>query len=428
MPSIFGKIYPEIKSSGLLSYELKLLIQPDSLSNTIKLLEEILVLKAYLGDIEGCPIKIKTLMVKDDNSEKYNLIVDEVVEASGPRPEDLIKTGELLDVDILATEDPSFKESKPEENSPFFISTFTNSKKEIEIFVKGHEVPWAFSQPIWAMPWGAFHSMTDELGKKASDLYASKFQRAGLDAETIEIIRSLLLNRLANICYTRDKLLFYVQQRRFAKRKGWDGQDFTFEASYYLCHYYLLLWGAVDQLSRILNGALRMGVARFTEVNVLNEKFLKQLKSISPELAKLFETEDFMNWAIQLRRSRHHTAHQGSIILSPILEKSEKELTQEELQTEAEKTEAWTLMKRNLPAQAFEWYQATLKQQIQIGRLRVMVEDAMVINDTKDKQRYVFRPLGNIEWDFKNFELITVQTLETLYEFLKAHPLDALAE
>jgi len=197
----------------------------------------------------------------------------------------------------------------------------------------------------------------------------------------------------------------------------WKQQGFQFEASYYLCHYYLLLWGAIDQLSRILNKALKLGVTRFTEINIARDDFVKKIAAVDENLANIFKEEKFVEWITQLKRNRHFTAHQGSIILSPIVEKPKSEPTDEELEKEAQATPTWNLMKRSLPPEAFNWYRASLKEQLRISRYKVLIKDAMVIKD-KDQQ-YIFRPLGNIEWDFNNFEVTTLQTLESLYEFLK---------
>ena len=74
-------------------------------------------------------------------------------------------------------------------------------------------------------------------------------------------------------------------------------------------------------------------------------------------------------------------------------------------------------MKRNLPQEMFNWYHASLKQSIRISKYKVLVDDAMVIQDGEEK--YIFKPLANIEWDFNNFKLIVLNTLQALYELLK---------
>lgn len=415
MPFIYGKVHPEIEEGGLLSYVFRILIEPSNYIHTNALLIDIFTLKKYLRDIENCPVQLKVFLISNVDVLKYDDFDTEIVSASN----DLQVLLRNLNIDVYASENTevirSLKSIKELNSLP---ATFEEVRREIEIFVRGHEIPWAVKYPTWFLPWTVFYSMNDELGRKGNNFYSDKFKGLGLNAETIEAIRSLVLNRFSNILYTRDKLLFFVQQRRYSKRQGTDRQGFDFEASYYLCHYYLLLWGALDQLARILNGSLSLGFTDFRKISLLNKDFIKKLKEVNPSIAALFDTEEFKGWSTQLRRNRHHTAHQGSIILSVIVEKPDNEPTDEELQKEVESSQSWSLMKRNLPPPAFEWYVASVKEQLKIAKLKVLIEDAMVINDNFDNKQYVFRPLKNIEWDFKNFELITVRTLETLSEFL----------
>lgn len=422
MPFVYGKIHPEIEEGGLLSYKLRILIEPGDLKSTLALLVDVFTLKAYLGNIENCPVQLAVLLISNEDTQRYQHFEVEFVSKNNDLPLHLAE----LDIDVFASENIEavsvFKENKELNCS---LGNFEEARRHIEIFVRGHEIPWAMKYPTWYMPWTVFYSMNDELGRKGNEFYADKFKGLGLNYETIEAVRSLTLNRFSNILYTRDKLLFYVQQRRRAKRQKTKRQGFDFEASYYLCHYYLLLWGALDQLARVLNGSLALGFTNFRDIGVLKKKFSKALEEKSPEIAALFKTEDFNNWYAQLKRNRHHTAHQGSIILSQIIEKPETEPTDEELQKEAEQTPIWSLMKRNLPPEAFDWYVASLKEQLKIAKLKILVEDAMVINDTFDGKQYIFRPLGNIEWDFKNFELITVRVLEALNEYLRGSAPDS---
>lgn len=134
-------------------------------------------------------------------------------------------------------------------------------------------------------------------------------------------------------------------------------------------------------------------------------------------LGNLFKEERFLQWIKQLRLNRHFTAHQGSIILSPLVEAPESEPSDEELEKEAVSTRSWSFFKAVLPSEMFEHYRALLKQNIRISKYKVLHDDVMVVQDGEKK--FIFKPLINIEWDFSNFELITLSTLQALYEVLK---------
>ena len=62
------------------------------------------------------------------------------------------------------------------------------------------------------------------------------------DNETLETGRTLVYNRLSNLCLTRDRLLFYSQQRQAALRNGIKRQEFKLETAYHLNFYHPLLY------------------------------------------------------------------------------------------------------------------------------------------------------------------------------------------
>lgn len=425
MPNIYGKIYPEVQSAGLLNHRFKVLIETkEDLEKFLPFVIELCTLKAYLNDIVDSPAHLELFISFIPNSKNSDICkrlgltpveLDEDIPDYNKKIQLMAKR---IDADLLITESKEVLEFfNKEKELNLLVEGYDGAKKDIEVFVRGHEVPWSFSDPAWNMPWTAFYSMSDEFGREATKIYETQFRKVGLDSQTLEIVRSLLLNRVSNICYTRDKLLFYFQQRRYAKRHGWKRQGFEFEASYYLCHYYLLLWGGIDQLSRILNNALNLGVTSFSKISIARDDFVSKIIRIDKNLGNLYKDKDFLEWIKQLRRNRHYTAHQGNIILSTIVETPKSELSDEELEREAQATATWNMMKRNLSPEMFNWYHASLKQSIRISKYKVLADDAMVIQDGEEK--YIFRPLANIEWDFNNFKLIVLNTLQALHELLK---------
>jgi hypothetical protein len=144
--------------------------------------------------------------------------------------------------------------------------------------------------------------------------------RKGVSPEVQERIRSLGLNRWSAIDYTRDKLLFYLIQRRRANRHKLEKQDFTFELSYHLTTYFLLFWGALDQISWIVNEICGLGftVAQWRRVGVAKREFLDRLHAHGPEMVAIFQEPEFLRWIDVLRRARHYVAHQGVAMLSPL--------------------------------------------------------------------------------------------------------------
>ncbi len=426
MPFIYGKVYPEAESAGLLNHRFKVLIElrdDQVFENFLPFILELCTLKVYLTNIVDSSAHLELFVpstLNPVNSEtcKELSLTPVILSEDEPDYSKQIKLmAESIDADLVVSEKKEIADFLNKEKEKYFlVENRVGAKKNIEVFVKGHEIPWSFSSPCWNMPWQAFHVFGDKFGRKTYEMYETKFRTVGLDDNTIEIVRSLLLNRVSHICYTRDKLLFYVQQRNYAKRHSWKRQGFIFELSYYLCNYYLLLWGGIDQLSRILNNSLDLRCKR-SEIGIEKEDFVSKIISVDTNLGNLYRDEKFLKWIKQLRLNRHFTAHQGAIILSPVVEAPEFEPSDEELEKEAKATRSWTFLKITLPPEIFEHYRTLLKQNIRFSKYKVLVDDAMIIQDGKEK--FIFRPLINIEWDFNNFELITWNTLQALYEVLK---------
>lgn len=418
MPFVFDKIYSEIQSAGLLSHRFKILIdsRKDS-SDLFNFLKNAFTLNSYLESIPDCPATLEIISNLQYQGESFKIFPVLSLSENPIDNEQILNLAKTNNIDFPVTENKELINlAKKERESLFDTGIYREGLRALEVFVRGHKIPWFFDHPSWNMPWTVAYTTCDEFGLKANVLYEVSFRKLELDRETLELTRSLLLNRVSNILYTRDKLLFYVQQRRFAKRQKWKRQGFQFEASYYLNFYYLLIWGGIDQLSRIINHALNLNVQR-KKAGGSREDFVKKIEESSPKLASVFKQEDFKRWIEQLRRNRHFTAHQGSIILSPIIEKPEKEPTDEELDQEAKSNPTWHVMKKTLSPELLNWYEKSLKESLRIAKYRVIVDDAMIIPEG-DKQFY-FRPLANIEWDFNNFRLFTIQGLEALRESIQ---------
>lgn len=320
-------------------------------------------------------------------------------------------------IDLVVTDNEELKNYLNEDQRLFVATDCTRGREELEVFVKGHEIPWSFEQPSWYMPWTTFYSMSDEFGRTAHNWYANRFNNIDLPDETIELLRSLLMNRVSNICYTKDKLLFYAQQRRYSKRNEWERQDFSFECSYYLSHYYISLWGGLDQLGRILRDTLDIPLSD-SRSSFGNEDFINRINENSEDLGNIFTDDDFEDWIEQLQRNRHFVAHEGTVLLQPILNPPEEELTEEEIQERIESQPNYDSMRRGLPDQLFEWYEANLRNQIIIDSHEVATDEAMVM-EGEDGEQLIFRPMRNIRWDFSHFETTILETLEILYEFLE---------
>lgn len=426
-PFIHGRIYPEATSSTLVRRELRILVDPRAITReTVRQLLDIDVLRHYLRDLPGQPCQI-TLLAPAQRAKEHeaeyeiirqlggevlsvaSILLPEVVEAFGnvgercPEAMALVSTALAGDANIVVTlllpEGVNLKEVY--KRLYVSVEDWSAAKKSCEIFVRGHEVPWSFHDPAWGNTWTTFYSMA-EPSVQLIELY-ERARRSGLDSDTLEDIRSLAYNRRNSLCYTRDKLLFYVQQRRAAKRHKLLRQDFSFEVGYFLNHYYVLFWAGLDQICWIVNGIFELGLTRkdWRKVGTLNLKFLKVLREKAPQVLELFEDAEFVRWVKMVRGARHFVAHRGIAALARLFLQPETELSDEELDREVEASDEWRQLERMFPRELVEYFRPTLKFQAKLRRYEEISEPVLRIEF--DGEEALIHPLVNIEWDFDHF-------------------------
>jgi hypothetical protein len=296
---------------------------------------EINTLQVYLRDIDS-PCRVVLLLPAQPTGQldaEYRFMGEigvEVLptativtpEATGAFPEGtapgeavaLASTAQIGKADILVSEALANDQETVKRFKTLHLDLVDveGAKRDCEVFVRGHEVPWSFSFPAWLLPWTPFYAMVDA-DIRAMEEFRSLAVRKGISPEAQEFVRSLALNRWSAIAYTRDKLLFYVIQRRRAKREGMEKQEFSFELAYHLTTYFLSFWGALDQISWIVNEicALGFNARQWLQVGVAKKEFLKRLRARDVEMAREFEEPEFLRWIDVLKRTRHDVAHRS---------------------------------------------------------------------------------------------------------------------
>jgi hypothetical protein len=203
-------------------------------------------------------------------------------------------------------------------------------KHYCEIFVRGHDVPWAFAKITWGLTWNGFYQMTEQrtLGVGMDFLYSAHKKKANAEAQ--ETGRSLVHNRLPNICFTRDRLLFYEIQKLAAKRAKWKRQEYAFELAYYLNFYYPLLYGGFDHIALLVNHCLGLGIPE-KNVGAAYQGFLDVLKAKHAVLHAIFTDPKQVEFMKRVAYLRHHASHRGSLAPGKLIEKPEKDLTDDEV-------------------------------------------------------------------------------------------------
>lgn len=428
-PFVHGRIYPETESSGLVSYSLRVLVDPRTVRHQERSILDIDTLRVYLNDIESPCRIVLMLPARSPGTFEHEYDFMEnlggevlpsasivVPDAAAAFPEDahsgalaFASTALIGDTDIVLSEDLASQADIVTGFRSLHIPVLDAQgvKRSCELFVRGHEIPWSFALPAWGMPWGPFYAMVDP-DIQMMEQFRGLAIRRGAAADVREHIRSLGLNRWSAIAYTRDKLLFYLIQRRRAKREKLEKQDFTFELAYYLNTYFLLFWGALDQVSWIVNGICNLGFKahQWKQVGVAKKDFVKRLAVKDPEMATEFQNAEFLRWLNVLKRTRHHVAHKGTAMLSPLYEKPDVEPSEEEIDREIEQWQEWRELASRWPPVFIETFRPNFRAKWLARNYKQMSDAAFVIPGVTDTA--ILFPLENIEWEYEQFRRVVL--------------------
>lgn len=422
-PFVHGGIYPEREGATLASRELRVLIDHRSVTNeTAGLLREIDVLRHYLRDVPGQPCIVSLLAQRRPNDDSdlvaqvfqlFNVQLvpaEDVSSASvtttlGLAPDEhaalagVAAAAVVADADVLVTLDPAAPERADAFKTKLHVAAedWSQVKTTCEIFARGHEVPWAFDQPVWGFEWGAFYTLT-EPKQDLHDFHHRVVASRRFSDATCEYVRSSFLNRHEMLCYTRDKLLFFALQRRAAVRHK-VRNAFIFDVAYFLNHYYLLLWGGLDQLALALNGLFDLGL-NDKSVGLHARDFKRRLGQKAPTVAALLEGGDFKEWARLLAAVRHFVAHRGVALPQDVLLRTH-EVTPEELDAKIEQQPAWQRMVSYLGREMMEHFRATWRDRMLREEYQTLPEPMLTLE--LDGQTVMIPPLVNVRWDFDNF-------------------------
>jgi hypothetical protein len=280
------------------------------------------------------------------------------------------------------------------------------------VFARGHEVPWAFKALHWGVPWSSLYLIA-EPPEKLLALHRRIVEHAD-DPETRELARSLAFNRHPSLAFTRDRLLFFVQQQRMARRSGARRSDFAFECNYFLNHYYLLLWGGLEQICLIVNDVCGVGFER-RRVGIANSEFLGALSG-TPVYAILTDAA-FVAWRKMLASARHLAAHRGITMASELRIRSGEEPTDAEVDTAVEASDDWNANVAAFGSAGAEQFRDLLRFQERVRRMERFPERVLPVEI--DGETCLIMPLINIEYDFEQFMTLASRVANELLRLLE---------
>lgn len=429
-PTVHGRMYPEMSSSGLLRYRLRILFDPSAVLQLKPTIRELDTLRVYLKDVKA-PLQIDFLLpaqTGDDEREAYKFlgglgcetlpsrsvlhpIVNSELEKLSYNSERLgliLSTARFADCDVILAPDYVKGHEQREDirqRLGLILCDGEGVKKWSEVFVRGHEVPWSFHLPIWYSGWATLYPASEPSFEKL--MTALSIANGMGRNETWEFIRTFI-HRASNLLYTRDKLLFYMLQRAAAKRDGLKRQLFAFEINYYLNHYCLLFWGGLDQLSLIINEVFGLGCPH-KQIGIRRKDFLKAAEKGAPEFISLIKGEEFQRWMNLLETIRHYVAHRGMEVINPIYKKPERELPQEEIDRLIFASREWQEMVSRFPELSTGSTLNSYRQKWVAENYELISDEAFMLPENDGST--IALPLQNIELEWDCFLKFTLDVI-----------------
>ncbi len=419
-PIVRGRAIAQIESSGRAKKSFDVLLWTESLSKKgFRMLDELQQLREYLGTIHPQAVTINLWL--PNNFTKIHTFLNAYAITASPIavavadaamkqafgeqvPGQMCEsaaTALFCDADMVVTENSDWYPFYEEfEKLGILLGSPQVMLRQSEIFVRGHDEPWAFTDPMFDAPWGTFYFFAENHILLAGQKFLDACHKKGVDGQVQEIGRSLVYNRVPNILFTRDRLLFYEMQQAAAKRAKWQRQKFQFEVGYHLNFYYILLYGAFDHLAVMLNGLLGLGLA-VRDVTATGKAFLTELQKKAPELHAMFTAPNTIDFIERIASVRHSSAHRSQVMPAPIYEKPDHEPTAAELDEEIS-AKGLDIELQFFPAGPVrDAIRESIRFRLKVSKYKILIEDAVYI-ETKKFKGFI-NPLIDTEWNFSKF-------------------------
>jgi hypothetical protein len=418
MPLVRGRVIAETELSGRAKKTLDVLLWiRHPRREDLRALDELDILRVYLRSIRPFEAAIRLFVPTDHEDaikalssidieftgvvlEKAGNDIREQFKGAAPELGDLVSTAKSHDIDCIATNESTWLPFIQEVGKLSMLLTDCSFLLPYsEIFVRGHDIPWAFRYKVWDEPWTAFYQLGEEDTFKPGLALLHKAYQKGAPADAQETGRSLVFNRLSNLCFTRDRLLWYEIQRLAAKRAAWKRQRFAFEIAYYLNFYYLLIYGAFDHAALFVSQLLGLGLPE-RQVGATYKGFLEALERKSTALHAIFTAKSHKDFIDRIAALRHFAAHRGSLMPTIVVEEPDHDPTVDELDADIRKAGLEEIINMLPEGNAREGFREMARTNARWARYQkeTILEDVIPI-ELDNKFRFI-NPHLDTGWNF----------------------------
>lgn len=226
-------------------------------------------------------------------------------------------------------------------------------------------------------------------------------------------LHSALVNRYSFLLYARDMVRFYEIQLDYFWRRGLM-QRFVFPLGYHVTHFYLLLWGMLEQLTIIAKHKCRLELKN-RACGIRKIGFWKQIEEKKPNLNTFIKKERIANWVEQMADMRHSAAHQTIPLPTMVLQETEE--------SEKDETEIREELKKKFPALYSHFpdeYIRALEPEMIIHwrteHMKTLFSTSVLIKNS-EKKSYFRDPVASIDYDLETLTEVINVFLGELFEY-----------
>ncbi|HEX3462517.1 MAG TPA: hypothetical protein VHS78_00505 [Candidatus Elarobacter sp.] len=215
------ELLPRILGTGRAKTTLDLLVLDANLDeNSLAFLSRIQWLNWHLAELPECAEMNVHVHVPEDyaavraffEARGMEYWIHEPVDASSPMA---VRAAVVSsDCDAVLARDPAHLKKQIEGGLCIVTDAVEQILETVDIYARGFDVPWSSRGPHKDQPWTAFYLMSDLVSQSEPFTsllrYANTFETAAPEAR--EALRVMIYNTIPNLCYGRDRLLFYQMQ------------------------------------------------------------------------------------------------------------------------------------------------------------------------------------------------------------------------
>jgi hypothetical protein len=161
-----------------------------------------------------------------------------------------------------------------------------------------------------------------------------------------------------------------------------------------------LLYGSFDHAALLVNAVCGLGLDE-QDVGAKYKEFLAALSPVSPALHAIFTDTTTTELLDRFGALRNYTAHRGSIVPSKLVEKPDKEPTDEEIDAyiRSSAQDAWMLDLPDSPRKTMLLGMLRSNTKMEMLEKNTIAKDIVILN-IKGKQ-FIIHPLLDTTWNFR---------------------------